>query len=298
MGSSNYLSAQTDEDAIMMVKNNFCVGGMYSHSSWKNYWEGDFKRNNLNLGTVSSQMTGFMGTYGVTDKLNIIVNVPYIWTGVTAGTLHHMHGVQDLSAWIKWMPLEKELGKGTISLYTIGGFSVPLSNYEPNYLPLSIGMHSKTLSGRIMADYQINHFFVTASGTYTWRSNITIDQNSYYTTQEILSNEVYMPNMSALNFRTGYRSEFLIAEALVSNMTTIGGFDIRKNDMPFPSNKMNATNVGINIKWTLKKLPNLSLIGGGNYVVAGRNVGQSTTIDGGVFYVLDFSHSSKPAKSN
>lgn len=291
--SSICVKAQTNEDAIMMVKHNFCVGGMYSQSSWKNYWEGDFKRNNLNIGTVFSQMAGFMGTYGVTDNFNVIVNIPYIWTSATVGTLHQMHGLQDLSAWIKWMLVEKDWGKGTISVYTLGGFSVPLSNYEPNYLPLAIGMHSKTLSGRLMADYQINHFFITVSGTYTWRSNITIDQNSYYTTQEILSNEVDMPNMSAFNFSTGFRSGFLIAEALVSNITTIGGFDIRKNDMPFPSNKMNAINVGINVKWTLKKSPNLSLIGGGNYVLAGRNVGQSTTINGGAFYVVDFSHSKK-----
>ena len=34
------LRAQTDEDAIMMTKNNFCVGGTYTYSSWKDYWEG------------------------------------------------------------------------------------------------------------------------------------------------------------------------------------------------------------------------------------------------------------------
>ena len=31
---STGVKAQTDEDAIMMSKNNFCVGGTYSHSSW------------------------------------------------------------------------------------------------------------------------------------------------------------------------------------------------------------------------------------------------------------------------
>ena len=49
-------SAQTDMDAIMMEKNAFCVGPMYAYSSWKNYWEGTLKRDNQNLGTVSTQM--------------------------------------------------------------------------------------------------------------------------------------------------------------------------------------------------------------------------------------------------
>lgn len=51
--------AQTDIDAIMMEKNAFCVGPMYSYSSWKNYWEGTLKRDNLNNGTISTQMNKF-----------------------------------------------------------------------------------------------------------------------------------------------------------------------------------------------------------------------------------------------
>src|SRR5687768_15193997 len=65
-------TAQTDVDGIMMAKNNFCTGFMYSYSSWDNYWEGTLKRNNLNLGTVSTQMVGWMGNYGITEKLNIM----------------------------------------------------------------------------------------------------------------------------------------------------------------------------------------------------------------------------------
>ena len=40
LGSIVYAHARIDTDAIMMEKNNFCVGGMYGYSSWKNYWEG------------------------------------------------------------------------------------------------------------------------------------------------------------------------------------------------------------------------------------------------------------------
>jgi hypothetical protein len=41
--------AQTDIDGLMMAKNNFCVGATYSHSSWKNYWEGTSKEKTLIL---------------------------------------------------------------------------------------------------------------------------------------------------------------------------------------------------------------------------------------------------------
>jgi hypothetical protein len=295
---NNSLLAQTDEDAIMMAKKQFCIGGMYNYSSWKNYWEGSLKRNNLNLGTVSNQMFGFMGTYGVSEKLNLLVNLPYVTTKATAGTLKGQHGLQDLSLWVKWMPLEIDLGKGTFSGYIIGGYSFPTTNYIADYLPLSIGLHSTNLSGRLLLDYQVGRFFATASGTYIYRNNITVDENAYYTTEQINSNKVFMPNVATEQLRTGYRSSHLIAEAIVSNSNTLGGFDIRRNVMPFPSNQMNATTVGVNVKYTLKAVSGLSLIGGGGYTVAGRNVGQSTMFNVGVFYILDFNHSDKKASTN
>lgn len=296
------LMAQTDEDAIMMSKSNFCIGGVYGYSSWKNYWEGTFKRNNANLGTVSTKMFGLMGTYGISGKLNVVVNAPYVETNASAGVLHGMKGIQDLSVWLKWLALEMH-GTGTFSIYALGGASIPLTNYIADYLPLSIGLQSKTLSGRLIADYQQGNFFATASGTYTWRSNITVDETSYYTTGIHNTNQVQMPDFWSVNFRTGYRSDRLIAEATVSKMTTIGGFDIRKNAMPFPSVQMNSTMIGADFKYTFKAVKGLSLVGGGNTTVAGRNVGQATGLDIGVFYVLDFSHktthsNSTPGKTN
>ena len=147
--------AQTDLDGMMMTKNNFCTGLMYSHSSWKNYWEGTFKRDNENLGTVSTRMIGVMGNYGVTDKLNVLFSIPYVQTKASAGTLKGMKGVQDLSLMVKWMPLEVKIGKGDFSLYGIGGISFPVTNYVADFLPMSIGLHSKNVSLRAMADYQI-----------------------------------------------------------------------------------------------------------------------------------------------
>jgi hypothetical protein len=39
----------------------------------------------------------------------------------------------------------------------------------------------------------------------------------------------------------------------------------------------------------MKSIKNLELTGGVRYVVAGRNVGQATTINGGIFYLMNFS---------
>ena len=287
------LFAQTDIDALMMSKNEFCIGPMYSYSSWKNYWEGTRKRDNQNLGTVSTKMLTVMGNYGISKKLSVLFSAPYVKTKASAGTLQGLDGIQDLSLFLKWRPFQTKLGNGKLSFLGIAGVSFPLTNYTADYLPLSIGLHSKTALGRIMVDYKWRDFFATASATYLLRDNIKIDRESYYTTEMHNTHEVEMPNAANYNFRAGFRNQRWIAEAVANIWRTLGGFDITRNNMPFPSNKMNATTVGANFKYVLPPLPQLSIVAGGNTTVAGRNVGQAITVYGSVFYILDFSRKSK-----
>ncbi len=282
--------AQTDMDAIMMGQHNLCVGPTFSHSSWNKYWEGTLKRDNDNIGTISTNTYSIMGVYGITDRLNILFGAPYISTKASAGTLHNSRGIQDLSLWLKWMPFEKRTGKNSLfSVYGLAGFSTPLSNYQADYLPLTLGLHSTTASARLMFDYQHRGFFVTVSGTYQYRNNIRIDRTSYYTTEMHITNEVEMPDMASFNIRTGFRSFRVIAEAFYQQNNTLGGFDIRRNDMPFPSNRMNASIAGVHIKYVPKKLPALSLEAGSSYVIHGRNVGQTTEYNASVFYIFSLS---------
>ncbi len=287
------LTAQTDADAIMMAKNNFCTGLMYNNNQWSDYWEGTLKRNNENLGTVSANMYAVMGNYGISDKLNVLFGLPFVQTKASAGTLKGLNGLQDLSLWVKWNPIEKTIGKGTLSVYGIGGLSFPTSNYVPDFLPLSIGLHSTNLSLRGMIDYQVGNIFATASGTYILRSNVTIDRTSYYTTHLLHTNEVSMPDVSNYQLRAGYRSGRMILEGIFNCSNTLGGFDITRNNMPFLSNEMDATTVGINLKYNIKSVDGLSLIGGGSITTAGRNVGKTNSINTGVFYILDFTKKEK-----
>lgn len=290
------LKAQTDYDHDMMAKNLFCSGFMYSHSSWDQYWEGSLKRTNENIGSVKTNVFAYMGAYGITKKLNLLFGIPYIKTKATAGTLHGMEGFQDLSLFAKWKAYSKKIGPGTLNIIGVGGFSFPVTNYPADFLPLSIGLRSKTLLARALADYQVGKFFVTGSGTYMFRDNITIDRTAYYTTEMHLTDEVAMPDANSISLRTGYRSKYLWLEGVVSKFTTLGGFDITRNNMPFPSNKMNFTNAGFRIKYVPKSFDRLSVLAEGNRVLKGRNVGQATTLGGSVFYILNFNKNKKDNK--
>jgi hypothetical protein len=293
IASPHIVSAQMENDGIMIPKNYLCPGIMYSNSSWSNYWEGTYKRNNGNLGTVSTNEYNLMVTYGVAKNLIATVSAPYITTHATQGTMHDQTGLQNLSLNIKWKGIQFTEGKQKLALFASITGSVPISNYQADYEPLSLGSHSTDFTGRLLLDYSLGKYFFTSSGAYMTRSNISIDRNSYYTTELIYSNQVELPNMSDYNFRTGFRSKYFIAEAVADISTSLGGFDITKNNMPFPSNRMNMTSVGANFRYRLKSFYALELTAGDQYVVAGRNMGQSNMFMGGVSYIFSLKSDKK-----
>jgi len=282
------VQAQTDHDAIMMNKRQWCNGVNYQHAQWKNYWEGTLKRDNENIGTFTSQAVMFMTNYGITDKLNIMAGLPYIWNHVSGGTLHKMQGLQDVSLAVKWKPYAATWNKSKLSLLAVGSFSTPVSDYAVDFLPLAIGFGSTNVTGRAMIDYQTGKFFTTASAAYILRGNTTIDRTAYFTDHMIYSNKVDMPNAANFMLSAGLRSKYLIAEAIVSNYTTLGGFDIRRNDMPFPGNRMNMTNIGAHIKYTLPCYTHVELTADGSYTVKGRNAGQASSVGVGAYYIFSF----------
>jgi hypothetical protein len=287
--AGHHFYGQTEMDGIMMSKNNFCTGAIYEYSSWDKYWEGTFKRENLNFGTVTTEKIALNGNYGITDKFNAIFSIPYVKTKASAGTMAGQKGFQDLSLTLKYMFFEKDIKGNSLSFYALGGFSIPISKYVADYLPLSIGLRSKVGTFRFMGDYQYGSVFATVSEAYVKRSNIIIDRNVYFTDVMHYSNEVAIPDAISFNARAGYRTSRLIAEAVFDAWTTQkGGFDITTNNMPFPSNTMNMTKIGFNGKYYLEQIPGLAIIAGGNHVLTGRNVGQTDTIYGGLFYVIDF----------
>src|SRR5215467_7933861 len=146
--------AQTAEDGVMLSRGTLCAGALYMHDQWDNYWEGSLQRVNGNVGTVTTQAVTAMANYGIRDWLNVMGSVPYVWTNPSQGVLHGQSGFQDLSLAVKTTPLRMKTGHyGTLRGIALLGGSIPMTDYTPDILPLSIGLHSKTLTGRGMLNY-------------------------------------------------------------------------------------------------------------------------------------------------
>jgi len=287
-------SAQTTTDGLMMGKNLFCTGFMYTHDKWTNYWEGQLKRENGNIGSITSQSLMYYGVYGITGKLNVIAMLPYVKTEASQGTLHSMEGIQDVSVAVKYNFLKIQSEKLMFRAFGVLNFSTPIGDYTPDFFPLSLGAHTTNLTPRVNAMIRMNQgWFVNASAGYTFRSNTKLDRIAYYDGANYYSSsDVDMPNVFDVFASAGYQKEQLQVELNYVQQNTLGGADIRRQDMPFVSNKMNAQRVGLLAMYYLPApLKNFAVRGSVHYTVNGRNVGQSTTYLGGILYTFNFGKS-------
>ncbi|GGM86071.1 hypothetical protein GCM10010967_17820 [Dyadobacter beijingensis] len=280
--------AQMPNDAIYMGKNTACIAVSYTHSSWDKYWENSLKRENLNIGTHTTQSVMPMLAVGITKNLNAIVAVPYIWTQASAGNLKWHKGIQDGSLWLKY----RFLNKSGFSLHAIGGASIPLTDYIPDFMPMSIGMQCKTATARLLASYRHKSgVYLTASGSYIFRSKITIDRDSYQADGKLYNtNKVSVPNAYDASARLGYLKKGIQAEGFIEHGACDGGDYIRRNDMPFPTNNMKSTVVGVYAKFQPK---NIGVNARASHVIEGRNMGQATTYSVGVLYQFRYAKEAK-----
>ena len=273
----------------MLSRGTLCVGALYTHSQWDSYWEGELQRVNGNVGTVTTQAVSAMANYGVRDWLNVLGSVPYVWTNASQGVLHGQSGFQDLSLAVKTTPLRMRTGHfGTLRGIALIAGSIPMTDYTPDFLPLSIGLQSKTLTGRGMVNFlSTRGVYVNAAAAYTFRGNVTLDRPYYYTNGQLyLSNEVAMPNVFDYSVGVGYYRHDMKVIGTFAEQQTRGGGDIRRQDMPFVSNRMNYSAAGFEIQYPIPRVRELQYWVAYRNVFDGRNVGQASTITTGVMITL------------
>ena len=280
-------AAQTMDGGSMMAKRTLTAGVFYSHDSWDQYWEGTLKRTNGNIGTLTTKSITLVGGYAVTDRLALMATLPYIRTHASQGVLHDMSGYQDLALSARFRLLSTGPSEhGTFSAVVAGVAAIPTSDYTPDFYPLSIGTAGRRTSGHLALNFQSNSaWFANASASYMWCSNVRLNRSSYYTNGQLyLTNEVVMPNVVDYAFSAGVdNGRWRIPISLVQQRT-LGGGDIRRQDMPFVSNRMDFVKLDGGLMYALPK--NLSISLGAARVLTGRNVGQSTTFTSGLVYGL------------
>ncbi len=271
--------AQSFDDAIFMDKRILCAGLIYTREQWSDYWEGTLRRDNANIGTLTTQQTMLMGAYGLTKRLNVLAALPYVATRASQGVLQGQGGAQDLTVGIKYNALSTPLTTaGTLHVIGIASASLPTSDYTPDFYPMSIGSQSRRATARGLLAWQGHTgLYVNAAAAYTRRGNVVLNRPAYYTDGQLyMSNEVRMPDVRDMALTIGYQRKDLVVPVTITQQRTLGGGDIRRQDMPFVSNRMNFTRLDGRVQYTVPKLPGVIVHAGASRVLSGRNVGQST----------------------
>jgi len=223
----------------------------------------------------------------VTNRVTILGSAPFVWTRPSQGVLQGQHGMQDMTVGGKYSFLERSSPRyGALRAIVALSGAFPLSDYTPDFAPLSIGTQSQRLTPRLTLNYQTDTgIYLNGTTSYTRRADVTLDRPYYFTdNQFFLTNKVEMPDLADYTVSVGYLKHDLNAFAGYTQQTTRGGGDIRRQDMPFVSNRVNFSAVRAMAMYPVPKINAVAFKFEFAHILDGRNVGQSTTYAFGVLY--------------
>jgi hypothetical protein len=249
-------------------KGKFAVAVSTTREKFNDFYLGE-KKSSITirkLDKVITQSINLYTAYGLTNKIDLIINIPYIITKSNRLTDNQKVGeknFQNALLVIQRQLLKKNNKTGEFSVTGGLGFSTPLSNYATNLI-YSIGNQSSHINPSLLVQYKLTSgLFITGQGGYSFRTT-------------------KVPDAILSAAKIGYAGKLIYCEGWINNQTSISGIDIGGPGFTperFPETRVNSTNVGASI--FIKGLT----IGGGKRL-AGRNAGLQTWYTAGLSLTL------------
>jgi hypothetical protein len=280
--------AQTPLDGLMMPKGEICLAIVYENTTWDRYWEGSTIRVNQNIGTFTKHMGMPMIVGGITDKINVILSLPYVKTAASAGQLTGVEGIQDFGISVKALLLEKSLGKGKLTGFSNLSYSTPASNYLSDYMPFSLGFGANELGIRAIGKYELDKGpYFRASYSYLNRGTTQADREYYYSSGSFYTSTMDVPDAFQGQVTVGswMFNKKLRVEASLTTIRSASGDDIRVYCMPLPTNKVDFDRVeGFAQYYFNSNGRGFGLIASYQKAISGRNMGQFSGYGLGITY--------------
>lgn len=278
------LSAQSTTDGFFQPKGQGNLTASYTRSVFDAFFVGDERVEGVPAhNEITQQIFSLYGTYGITDRLTVIANVPFITADgdgeadpVNGET--EVSGLQDVSLALKYQLFSLAVGNSS-QLRGIGGLGVGIpGGYQPNgILSLGNGAFATDLSlgGHLQTD---GGFFVTGVAGYSLRGTTDDELNT------VAADELDVPDALLLTGKIGYGNDKFFASAWIDHQSSLDGVDIMGEGFSgnFPETEVNYTRAGLNIYVPVTQSIGLSAYYG--TVLSGRNLGDSNFVGGGVTY--------------
>ena len=268
-------------DGFTKGKGNGNIVLSYSWERYDQFYRGDTKTDAPPPygGQITTQSISLYGIVGLTDNIDLILNIPYIIAegegqGDMAAPVQEVNNLQDASLFLKWRPLFIETDAGNLSFLGALGFATPLSDYAADEV-LSIGNNATRIDGRLITHFQTSAgAFAELQAGYSLRSDD-------------------VPNATLLSAKIGFAAEkFYIdlwSETQISNSDApdIGDpafFGPEAQGTPFRLTRVNYTQIGASVFVPI--VSSLGVAAGIGQYVSGRNVGLATRFSGGIVYAF------------
>lgn len=287
LGISILTNAQTPLDGLMMPKGEICVAVVYEDANWDKYWEGTYLRTNQNVGTFNRKMVMPMIVGGITDKINVIVSLPYVKTSASGGQMAGADGLQDFGISLKAQLVDHTAGKGKLKVFSNLSFSTPASNYLADYLPFSLGFGANELGLRAIGLYELDKGpYFRISGAYLHRGATQAERDFYYEDDAFYTSTMDVPD--ALHAQASLGSWFfqkkLRVEASLTSFRCASGGDIRAYNSPQPTNKVDFDRLEGFAQYYFNNVKGLGVLAYYNHMFSGRNMGQFSGYGLGLTY--------------
>ncbi|MEZ4701168.1 MAG: hypothetical protein R2834_12600 [Rhodothermales bacterium] len=244
----------------------------YSWEQYESFYVGSEKVSEPGLGEITTQSVSLYAAYGLTSKIDLIVNLPFISARSANNPALDESALQDLALCVKARVLTRSLADATFKLFASVGAMTPTTHYAVD-APVAIGHRSTNLDGRAIAQVDLpGGAFVAAQAGYIWRSDVTVAGAS-----------VDVPGAFDAILRGGFGARRIYADGWAHLQRSGEGTDIGPG-VPFPSNAISFLRLGGNLYTPLTS--SLGVGVGFGYTVSGENVGKAFRLSGGVVYRL------------
>lgn len=256
--TSFFVHSQGPIDGFSKGKNNFTAGLSYNYEKTQKFFAGT----DLVGLPRSVQSFSFFSIYGVTNKLDVQLNIPYLNVGKGIET-----DFQDASLYLKYKFLNKE----KFQLFgSLGGY-LPLSDYQTEG-GNALGQHNEALDIRLVSQFNLNNgYFLSTQGGYFFKTYPT-------------------PNALSASFKYGYASAKIYIDVWYEYYNSFGGTDYRGVGELDPNLKGGFKSLaysyhrfGTTIYKPIKSFGSFINLA---YTALGRNVGQGLRLGIGFTYNL------------
>lgn len=275
-------------DGFMKGKGNTTAALSYAHEQYNTYFVGGTSTENPNLGTIVTRSITLFASTGITDKLDMVVNLPYVKATADQGYWQDQKGFQDGAVYLKYRPFHFQISNlGEASVIVAGGISAPFSGYVAD-APVAIGHRSTNLDGRLVGQIKSNFgVFISAQAGYIHRSIVKLDREAVDISPEVQGNyyghRTNVPDAFDYSAKVGFASSIVYADAWINYQQARGGTNIGPG-VPFPSNGVTYTRTGFTV---FSPVPFYKAIGlglGSSFTLNGKNVGKATRFSASLIY--------------